>query len=204
MYVDAEDNDPGRDLSFELYTALAFHQAGADVSMGVPSDVVAYFGEQRLLIECKRPKSQPAMRRRILEAYCQFSEHRRRGETAVGIVSLDMTVLVNPEFGVLVAESEGEATELLHGHVERTLVAARHELTRAARNARVDAQVDALMMRVKCITGRADGTGISIADVSRIQPLVPIGSPRFNVLYAALQHLAGFEHGVFHFVRIAN
>mgnify|MGYP000897203880 CR=1 FL=1 len=199
MYVDADQNDQGRDTAFELRTALAFHQGGATVSMGVPSDVVACFGEHRVLIECKRIKTLAALRRRILEAYKQFSNHRHRGETAPGIVALDVTLLVNPDFGILVAQNDAEAQNLLHAHVELAMAQASDELQRAARNIRVDAGIDAFMIRVLCMTGRPDGTGQSTACVWRIQPLVHVRSERFAALYNFLQNLPGFEHGIYTF-----
>jgi hypothetical protein len=170
--------DPGRDLCFELVTAAMLQKIGVQSKLESPSDVVNMVGGQALLVECKRPTTFAALGRRLKDGYRQMSEHRRAGHVGVGAIAVEVSVLVNPGFDVLVAESQSRAIDGLYGHIQRVFQEARIHLAEAARNARRDAGVHLLMFRVKCMAGDGVETPY-ITTVWHLEPVVSLASPEF-------------------------
>lgn len=188
----ATGDDPGRSLTFELVTGAKLQKIGGISGFGVPSDVTNQIAGVPLMIECKRPTSLSGMAKRLQEGFRQLSEHRRAGHAGYGAIAIEASALVNPEAGVLV---DPDPPAMLYRHLQRILAEAKDQLARAARNARTDAQVHLLMLRVKCIAG--DGERIpDIAQVWHLEPLTPLDSPEFIGLYQAMQRMPGFTPGV--------
>lgn len=110
-------DDPGRNLCFELITGAMLQAAGVRSQLQNPSDVTNTVGGARLLVECKRPTTLPALGRRLQEGYRQLSEHRRSGHEGFGAIALEVSALVNPDFGVLVAKDAATAVDNVYGHI---------------------------------------------------------------------------------------
>lgn len=189
------DNDQGRDLLFEIAVAHFLQNISGAIRLDSPSDVVSNIGETALLVECKRPTTGPALARRIKEGYRQISEHRRQGYSGLGVVALEVSLLVNPNFGVLIAQDSKSAIDGLYIHIQKVLSMAKEELDRAARNRRQDAGVDLLMFRAKCMSG----DNISppyITTVWHLEPLTPLWSPEFMLHYKAFSAHENFQPGI--------
>ncbi|MEO8459456.1 MAG: hypothetical protein ABI451_02910 [Dokdonella sp.] len=197
LYTDAGSADPGRDLAFELKTALSFFEAGAEISMSSPADVVASFDDEKVLVECKRINRKGGLRRRLEEGFDQFLQHRKT-ESGLGILALDITRVVNKEFGVMVATQEAQATEI-HREIESVLANVQEERRRANRNISNPSDVDALMFRVLCMAGTPDGALESVGSTWQIHPLMESNTKRFRRLYDVMQRLPGADPGIFEF-----
>ena len=195
VFTAQSGDDPGRNLCFELITAAMFQAAGARSELQNPSDVTSVVAGSRLLVECKRPTTLPALGRRLLQGYRQLSEHRRNGHVGFGAIALEVSALVNPDFGVLVAKDTETAVNNVYGHIRKVFRQSSKHLARAARNARGDAGVHLLLFRVQCMTG--DGLGPpNVTTVWHLEPTVPLGSPEFNALYQLMQKQPAFTPGV--------
>lgn len=195
VFTSQSKHDPGRNLCFELVTAAMLQRVGGQSKLGSPSDVVNMVGGQALLVECKRPTTFAALGRRLKDGYRQMSEHRRAGHVGVGAIAVEVSVLVNPGFDVLVAESQSRAIDGLYGHIQRVFQVARIHLADAARNARRDAGVHLLMFRAKCMAGDGAATPY-IASVWHLEPVVSLASPEFSQLYYLMKNHSEFNPGI--------
>lgn len=196
VFTETSELDQGRNLCFELVTASMLQKiSGIPSALQSPTDAVNVVAGQTLLVECKRPSTLKGLARCIAEGYRQLSEHRRSGATGVGALAIEVTALINPQFGVLVAPDREQATAALDGHILRLFASAKEELARAARNSREDAGVQLMMFRAKCMTG----DGLNPPDVTTVwqaQPMVPLDSPEFAALYRHVSRLPTFTPGV--------
>lgn len=188
----ANGDDPGRSLAFELVTGAMLQRLGSRSTFESPADVGNTIASRPLMVECKRPTTATAMAKRLQEGFRQLSEHRRAGHQGFGAVALDVSAIVNPDFGVLVDQ---DAPAMLYGHLQRILAEAKDHLARGARNARADADVQILMMRIKCMTGDGVSTP-NVTEIWQLQPLMALDSPEFAALYAAMQRHPAFTPGV--------
>ena len=192
MYVDAGNDDPGRQMAFPFIVARQFAIAGAQISLENPSDVVVEIDGERILIECKRVRTQAALGRRLREAYRQMSEHRRDGLAGLGVIAVEISSILNPEFLELaVAEPEPLADGLQH-EVEALFANAREHLQRAARNRRPDALVDVLLFRAQCFLRRPGEIRRTCGISWRAQPTAAIGSDRFVEMRNILGRMPAF------------
>jgi hypothetical protein len=190
VYADAGEHDPGREIAFQFIVGSKFFAAGAHIDFENPSDVVATIDEVRVLIECKRLKTHAALGRGIREAFRQLSEHRRAAHEGLGVIAVELSSALNPEFLELLL-AEGELPNAaLHLEVERLFAYAREHLHRAARNRRPDSEVDILLFRAQCFMrlGRTRTCGTSWL----AQPAADIGSHRFGEMQRILERMPGF------------
>ncbi|QOW24694.1 hypothetical protein [Lysobacter sp. H23M47] len=194
--------DAGRDLAFELATASLMQGVDPDVDMERPSDVVLCAEGHPVLIECKRPSSAGAFRRRMIDGYRQLSNHRRDGQAGYGAIAADLSLLVNPGNGILPAESRDAAINALYGHIRLWLQMAAEELQRARRNVRDDAGVHLLFFRLRCLVGIANGPPV-VAQVWHAEPLIALDSPEFALIYRAMCRVQHFSREV-HIVDAAD
>lgn len=195
VFTAQSGDDPGRNLCFELVTAAMLQVAGVRSELQNPSDVAGSVTESRLLVECKRPTTLPALGRRLQQGYRQLSEHRRNGHGGFGVIALEISALVNPNFGVLVAKDTETAVNYVYGHIQQVFRQSREHLARAARNARHDAGVHLLLFRVQCMTGDDIGPP-NVTTVWHLEPTVPLSSPEFNALYQLMEKQPSFTPGV--------
>ena len=195
VFTSESGHDPGRNLCFELITAAMLQTNGGRSKLQSPSDVSATFGGMHLLVECKRPTTMPALGRRLKEGYRQLSEIRRKGYGGFGAIALDVSAIVNPDFGVLVAKDAATAANMVYGQIQRVFRNSNEYLARAARNLRQDAGVHLLLFRVKCMTG--DGKEPpNVTQVWHLEPMVQLNSPEFQALYTMMSKLPAFTPGV--------
>ena len=195
VFAAQSGHDPGRDVCFELITGAMLQAGGVRSGFQNPSDVTSTIRDSRLLVECKRPTTLRALGRRLQEGYRQMSEHRRNGYVGVGAIALEVSVIVNPEFGVLVAKDSMTAVNYVYGHIQQVFRHSSEHLARAARNLRQDAGVHLLMFRVKCMTGD-DKAPPNVTDVWHLEPTVQLNSPEFLALYALMKEQPAFTPGV--------
>lgn len=195
VFTAQSGDDPGRSLCFELITGAMLQAAGVRSELQNPSDVTNTVGGARLLVECKRPTTLPALGRRLQEGYRQLSEHRRNGHVGFGAIALEVSVLVNPGFGVLVAKDAATAVENVYGHIQQVFRHSSKHLARAARNSRQDAGVHLLLFRVNCMTGDDKGPP-NVTQVWHLEPTVQLNSPEFQALYALMKKQPAFTPGV--------
>lgn len=196
VFTAQSGDDPGRNLCFELVTgAMLQEAAGVHSAFQDPSDVVSAVGGARLLVECKRPTTLPVLGRRLQEGYRQLSEHRRKGHVGFGAIALEISALVNPSFGVLVARNPASAMDQLYGHIQRVFLHSKEYLARAARNSRKDAGIHLLLFRVLCMSGDGNEPP-NVTQVWHLEPTVELHSAEFRALYALMMKQPAFTPGV--------
>lgn len=192
-YTRAATQDQGRDSQFQLMTASLFARSGGIVELENPADVTAIVGCWPVAIECKRPTTIPALRRRIEDAYDQFRKHEERGLNAVRIIAIELSALVNPEFDVLVAQSNAHAANHIDNYIHELLGRAQEELNRAARNSEGKARIDGFLFRVLCVVGQPNGGNERVGEFWRVVQLRPPASQAGKVLDEVVRKLPGFE-----------
>lgn len=114
-----------RNVAFELAVMSLLVRANLELEFGSLADAVAKLENRTIFFECKRPQNLSAVERRVKDAIGQL-KIRINGAQKVrqrGIVAIDITKALNPEFNVYVTKSE------------------------AGINASLDAQVDAFVQR---------------------------------------------------------
>jgi len=112
-----------------------------------------------------------------------------------GAIALEVSALVNPDFGVLVAKDAATAVHYVYGHIQKVFQHSAECLARAARNARHDAGVHLLLFRVQCMTGDDIGPP-NVTQVWHLEPMVQLNSPEFLVLYELMKKQPAFTPGV--------
>ena len=198
IFTDESGLDQGRNLCFELVTAAKLAQmSGKPSALQNPADAVNNIDGTLLLAECKRPSTLKGLARCLTEGYRQLSEHRRAGVQGVGVLSVEVTSLVNPRFDVLVAPSREAAMDGLYAHILKVFEVSKEYLDRGARNARKDANVQMMMFRAKCMTGNGRDPP-DITTVWQLQPLIPLDSRDFVKLYRHLSNHPDFTQGIWH------
>lgn len=112
-----------RNIGFELSVMAYLARAGLTLDFSIQTDVAAAFGKRTLLFECKRPQSLDAVEPRITNALRQLrpkfntiDKARRRG-----IVALDITKAINPEFRAYVTTTEHGISTSMNEQVDRFL-----------------------------------------------------------------------------------
>jgi hypothetical protein len=179
IYADAREDDPGRQHAFPFLVACRFNVPNAEIAFEEPSDVYVELDDQAVLVECKRVGTQAALGRRLRQAYRQLSEHRRADFAGLGVIAIEITRVLNPDFLELAVDEPLPLAEGLHYEVEDLFVNAREHLDRAARNRRMDAQADVLLFRAQCFLRRADERRRVCYTSWRAQPTAAVGSERF-------------------------
>jgi hypothetical protein len=112
-----------------------------------------------------------------------------------GAIALEISALVNPDFGVLVAKDAATAVDYVYAHIQKVFRHSSTHLARAARNARHDAGVHLLLFRVQCMTGDDLGPP-NVTQVWHLEPTVPLSSPEFSALYELMKKQPAFTPGV--------
>lgn len=103
FYASDEDTTP-RNIAFELVVACMASRAGLHVELPTDGDVTVWFEGSRLLVECKRVRGTRKIQRHIKKA-SQQTEIRKATKNDIGLVVLDVSTLVNPDFRRIVAPS---------------------------------------------------------------------------------------------------
>lgn len=186
-YAQVSDSDRGRDIAFELVTASAMQACGAATTLNNPADVVCAADGRQLLIECKRPTSLGSLRRRLKEAHDQLAGHRDKGTVGIGAIAVDVSVLVNPECGVLDCETAQAGIGTLRKHMKLLRAKAMSAVQGYYRErpASDTPLVVALMFRMQC--GLATGDALIVANTWDIEPIVNVNDSDFKVLYRIVQ-----------------
>jgi len=120
-YAD-EDSSSGnrpRNLIFELLVGARLVDSGLGLIPSDRSDVESTIERMRLVIECKRPRTEAKVERRTKDARDQLLAKMASGarDSALGIIALDLTRLTNPEFGLLVRMPADAGTEALANYL---------------------------------------------------------------------------------------
>lgn len=188
--------DPGRDLLFELAVASRLTAVDPGVDMDCPSDVALSVGGHRLLVECKRPTTVAAFRRRMLEGLRQLSEHRRQGAVGFGALAIDLSRLINPDNQIFQSATEAEGIEGLYAQIRGWINLISEELVRVHRNARNDAGIHILFFHLRCLAGVGRAPP-SVAQIWHAEPLIALDTPEFSLIYHAISRVPGFTKEIY-------
>ncbi|MEW8383996.1 MAG: hypothetical protein AB2705_22320 [Candidatus Thiodiazotropha sp.] len=112
---DKSGNMP-RNTAFELLISSKLHVSNIDIDLTSISDTSGQFENNHLLVECKRLQSENNIQRNIKDAKSQLKKkifNPVKSRTC-GVIALDFTKLLNPDFGLLVKNNEEEAQEWLN------------------------------------------------------------------------------------------
>ena len=117
-----QNSSKGRNALFELVMAAKLKQAGYEPILGKHPDLAIDADGRRLLIECKRPASEGAVRKRIKEAGTQLAgqvRSWRSGAGTRGVVAVSLTKLINPGDKVLTYTGVDDGRRFLGDALER-------------------------------------------------------------------------------------
>lgn len=193
--VAAADQDQGRDAVFELVVAAQLQSAGYAIDFDAPADVVGFEnGGVRVLIECKRPKTNGGVDRSIVRASQQLARARGNGCLETGLIALDLTRLANPEFRYVDAATVDQAFAELDRQTAIALRGMREELTRAWQDADPNALTDGVLLRVRSIF-HIDRARLLAATMWRVAITTADGA-RAAALRAVLERLPSFDREV--------
>ena len=119
-------SNAGRNAGFELLVASLIAQAGLPVETVGTSDVSTAIGNRKIVIECKRPYSDSSAERNRDRAMRQLKKRYSGvdGAHTRGIIALDMTRVLSPDFSVRRYDEMHELKEWINGVIESLL--ARH------------------------------------------------------------------------------
>lgn len=106
---------PGRDRQFELYLAAGCRRSGLPVAVCEP-DTIANVAGFRIAIASKRVKSPRQLTRRFKAA--QRQTDGVAGDDVIGMVAMDLTPILNPEFRYLRVHSGRRASEIANDLLE--------------------------------------------------------------------------------------
>ncbi len=111
----ATSSNRARDFGFELALMAALSRATLPLDFTIQTDVAAGFEQRTLMFECKRPQSADSVPRLARKAadqlrgkYKSFSRRNRRG-----IIALDVTKVINPEFKILVGKENAHIDQIM-------------------------------------------------------------------------------------------
>jgi hypothetical protein len=101
-----------RNTAFELLVSSKLHISSIDVNLTTISDISSQFENNHLLIECKRLQSENNIQKNIKDAKYQLKNkiHNPTKSRTCGIIALDFTKLLNPNFDLLVTKND-QATQ---------------------------------------------------------------------------------------------
>lgn len=117
-YIDEDvenSSNRARNFGFELSVMSILVRSGVAIDFSIDADVVAQFERRTLMIECKRPQSEAAVPRRLTDAIKQLErKYQNPARTRCrGIVALDITKAVNPEFNIFVTRESGDIDRIM-------------------------------------------------------------------------------------------
>ena len=106
-YIDEDvenSSNRARNFGFELSVMSVLARAGVAIDFSIDADVAAQFERRTIIIECKRPQSEGAVPKRLGEGIKQLERKYQNPDRirCKGIVALDITKAVNPEFNIFV------------------------------------------------------------------------------------------------------
>ena len=89
-----------RNIAFELLVASKIVAANIPLDFSVKTDVATKFDGRSILFECKRPQSEESIEKNIKDAFKQLERKYKSPVRARhrGIIALDISKLLNPEF----------------------------------------------------------------------------------------------------------
>lgn len=191
-YTETKQSHQSRDCQFQLVTASFFQRANAQVWLESPTDVMAHVGIWPVAIECKRPTTIPALRRRIEEGINQLRRHDQQGLNAIRMIAIDLTFLINNQFKVLLADSDSHAADLIDQHIRQFFLEAKDDLQRAYRNSKEKVRLDCFLYRVQCMVANPNDGNERIGDFWRIQDLTKESSQVKQALSEVVKSMPGF------------
>jgi hypothetical protein len=151
-YVDenpATSSNAARNIAFELAVMAKLASVGIPLDFSIPIDVACDFGGRSLLFECKRPQSTEKVETNVRKAFAQLEEKYRTSQRYRhrGIIALDVTKLINPEFMLYSQADEVGLSEGL-GHLVDDIVRTHERLWQRGR----DPKTIGVMIRA-CVMG---------------------------------------------------
>lgn len=110
-YSEENTNKSGnksRNTAFELIVSSKFQKSEMKIDLSSSTDVAADFKNNRVLIECKRLQTENKIEANINDAKNQLKKKILNPERprTCGIIALDFTKLLNPDFHLLVKPDE--------------------------------------------------------------------------------------------------
>lgn len=120
---DSSSGNASRNAGFELLVTSLIAQAGLPVNSVGASDVSTVFGNRRLVIECKRPYTDSSAERNRDKAIRQLKKKYSgvEGARTRGIVALDLTRVLSPDFSVRRYAEMRELEEWINGIIDSLL-----------------------------------------------------------------------------------
>ena len=97
-----------RNVAFEILVGARFKLAGYDVDFPPTSDLRIIKDKYEILFECKRPSSLKKLDKNISCARKQLKRSYRgtNKRNRLGIIAIDVSKLINPQFNLLISENE--------------------------------------------------------------------------------------------------
>lgn len=108
-----------RNIGFELAVASRFISAGVEVGFDTTADVHLRALGKDFFVQCKRPARSRNVVRNLNRANTQLRRDYTLSEVGsrFGIIAIDATRIINPEFEVLVAQNQEELATLMSSSI---------------------------------------------------------------------------------------
>ena len=122
-------SNKARNTAFEVLVGARFKLAEYNVDFPHLADARVIFDNKEILIQCKRPSSFKQLHKNITDARRQLKASYRGPNRSrrLGMIAIDISKLVNPEFNLLVSESEDSIgdrlSEITIGFIKKHLQA---------------------------------------------------------------------------------
>lgn len=119
----SSSSNRARNIAFELLLAARIRQAKLDLELELGADTACLCNNRRLLFECKRPRSRAGLERNVTRAAHQLKTHYARAARSRyrGVVALDLTPSINPQFRMLVVNSSTALNQALNHELEQCI-----------------------------------------------------------------------------------
>jgi hypothetical protein len=192
-YIDEDidtSSNAARNIAFELLLMAKLTSATIPMDFRIKSDVAVHFDNRSLLFECKRPQSVGSLENNVKKALRQFKtkyrapQRRRRHR---GIIAIDITKLVNPEFMLYAQDDEQTLDAGLSGMVD-CFISTHERLWQKQR----DRKTIAVLLRVSLMgVNKARNEMLTYCQQYALTPLNHVGARNIETVRALTQAMRG-------------
>ncbi|MBI3223359.1 MAG: hypothetical protein HYZ46_09955 [Nitrosomonadales bacterium] len=187
--ITATSSNAARNIGFELLVMTKLVSAGIDINFEIKTDVAAHFDNRSIIFECKRPQSLGKLGENVKDAFRQL-ETKYRNPVHVrhrGIVAIDISKLINPNFLLYEAQDENSLDAGLSKLVDNFIIEHNH-LWQTGRNKKTIA----VLLRLSLMgINNERGNMLTYCQQFGLTPLNHTGEGNITTVRALTKVLAG-------------
>lgn len=123
VYLEDDKSNEGRNVMFELWVAGRVAFAGLEPRLGGEPDISFEFENRRMLVQCKRVLSEPAVAKRIGEAAKQLDRDLALSADPkdCGVIAISISRLFNPGDKMLTVATETDLQSALSSEIDKVI-----------------------------------------------------------------------------------